>query len=111
MTPAQSTPPTDLRPGSFRWTHTETIRACHDFRHPDQPSPSQRQFARDNGVPRSTLGHWLRHRCPVEADLEPALVAFLDSPSGYRFLRNSSSPCTWSSISSATADGGPWVAF
>ena len=87
MTPAQSTPPTDLRPGSFRWTHTETIQACHDFRHPDQPSPSQRQFARDNGVPRSTLGHWLRHRCPVEADLEPALVAFLDSPSGYRFLR------------------------
>jgi Family of unknown function (DUF6399) len=87
MTPAQSTPPTDPRPGSFRWTHTETIQACHDFRHPDQPHPSQRQFARDIGVPRSTLGHWLRHRGPVEADLEPALVAFLDSPAGYRFLR------------------------
>jgi hypothetical protein len=87
MTPAQSNPPTDPRPDSFRWGRAETTRACHDFRHPDQPPPSQRQFARDNGVPRSTLGHWLRHHRPVEADLEPALVAFLDSPTGYRFLR------------------------
>ena len=62
-------------------------RHCHDFHHPDQPPRSQRQFARDNGLPRSTLGYWLRHHRPADADLEPALVAFLDSPAGYRFLR------------------------
>jgi hypothetical protein len=29
----------------------------------------------------------LRHHRPAAADLEPALIAFLDSPAGYRFLR------------------------
>jgi hypothetical protein len=36
-------------------------------------------------LPRSTLGYWL-HR-PQHLGLEPELVAFLDSPTGYRFLR------------------------
>ena len=87
MLPHQLNPDTPSRPDPFRWTHTETIQARHDFHNPDHPPYSQRQFARDNGVPRSTLGHWLRHHRPSDTDLEPALVAFLDSPAGYRFLR------------------------
>ena len=88
MTPAQSNPDPPPPAQAPSAGHTpkpskhDTISAT-----PTSRTPSQRQFARDIGVPRSTLGHWLRHRCPVEADLEPALVAFLDSPTGYRFLR------------------------
>ena len=87
MTPAQSNPDTGPRPDPCRWTRAETTQARYDFHHPEHAPRSQRQFARDRGLPRSTLGHWLRHHRPTEADLEPALVAFLDSPAGYRFLR------------------------
>src|SRR5262245_23636262 len=58
----------------------------HVFHPPCHAPPPQRQFALDHCLPRSTLGYWLRRR-PGAAALEPALVAFLDSPSGYRFLR------------------------
>jgi hypothetical protein len=87
MTPAQSNPHAQHRPDPFRYDRAHTIQARHDFRSPDRPPTSQRQFARDHGLPRSTLGHWLRRHRPDEADIEPALVAFLDSPPGYRFLR------------------------
>ena len=79
MTPAQSNPDTDPRPDPDRWTRAETTQARYDFHHPDHAPRSQRQFARDRGLPRSTLGHWLRHHRPTDPDLEPALVAFLDS--------------------------------
>lgn len=85
MTPAQSNPDTGPRPEPFRWDRAAATQVRHDFHNPDHPAPSQRQFARDAGVPRSTLGHWLRR--PPDPDLEPALVAFLESPTGYRFLR------------------------
>lgn len=85
MTPPQSNPDTGPRPRPFRWNRAEATQACHDFHHPDHPPPSQRQFARDNGVPRSTLGRWLRR--PADPDLEPDLVTFLESPAGHRFLR------------------------
>jgi Family of unknown function (DUF6399) len=87
MAPAQSNPDTAPRPDPGRWTRTQTTQVRHDFHHPEHAPRSQRQFARDHGLPRSTLGHWLRHHRPAEADLEPALLAFLDSPAGYRFLR------------------------
>jgi len=87
MTPAQSNPDADPRPDPGRWTRTATTQARYDFHHPEHAPPSQRQFARDHGLPRSTLGHWLRHHRPTDPELEPALVAFLDSPAGYRFLR------------------------
>src|SRR4029077_9917460 len=53
--------------------------------HPDREVVSQRQFAQQTGVPRSTLQHWLRQTRHPE--LEPELVAFFESPVGYRFLR------------------------
>jgi hypothetical protein len=87
MTPAHSNPDTDPRPDPDRWTRAETTQARYDFHHPDHTPCSQRQFARDRGLPRSTLGHWLRHHRPTDPHLEPALVAFLDSPAGHRFLR------------------------
>jgi hypothetical protein len=85
MTPTQSNPDSSPRPQPFRWTRTDATQARHDFHHSEHPPPSQRQFARDHGLPRSTLGYWL-HR-PQHLGLEPELVAFLDSPTGYRFIR------------------------
>lgn len=45
---------------------------------------SQRAFARDNGVPRTTLQHWLERRRSLDAS--PSLVAFFESPDGLAFL-------------------------
>ncbi|HEV3263569.1 MAG TPA: DUF6399 domain-containing protein [Gemmataceae bacterium] len=87
MLPHQLNPDTGPRPDPFRWTRAEAIQARHDFHNPDRDPCSQRQFAQQAGVPRSTLGHWLGRDRPPDPDLEPALVAFLDSPAGYRFLR------------------------
>src|SRR5262249_30096721 len=80
MLPHQLNPDTDARPDPFRWTRTETTQARHHFHSPDHPPHSQRQFARDNGVPRSTLGHWLRHHRPADPHPEPALIAFPGHP-------------------------------
>ncbi len=85
MLPPQPNPATDPRPDPFRWDRAQATQARHDFRNPDHPPRSQRQFARDTGTPRSTLQHWLRPG--LHPDLEPELAAFLDSPAGYRFLR------------------------
>jgi hypothetical protein len=46
---------------------------------------SQRQFAHDQGIPRSTLGYWLRQ--PDPADVDPLLTAFLRSAAGHAWLR------------------------
>jgi hypothetical protein len=85
MTPAQSNPNTNSRPDPFRWSRSDATQARHDFHNPQYRHASQRQFAQQRGIPRSTLGDWLRR--PLDPDLEPQLVAFLESPAGYRFLR------------------------
>lgn len=45
---------------------------------------SQRQFAQEHGVPRSTLQHWLLRKATIDA--EPELIAFFESPVGLAFL-------------------------
>src|SRR4051812_7739741 len=85
MTPSQLNSTTDSRPDPFRWDRTEATQARHDFTNPNQPAASQRQFAQQAGIPRSTLQHWLQQA--QHPDLQPELVAFLESPVGYRFLR------------------------
>jgi hypothetical protein len=49
---------------------------------------SQRQFAKEHGLPRSTLQHWLSRKATIDAD--PALVAFFESPVGLAFLQSTS---------------------
>jgi hypothetical protein len=79
LSPPNST--TDSPPDAFRWRRDATIQVRHDFQHPDREVVSQRQFAHQTGVPRSTLQHWLRQtRHP---DLEPELVAFFECPAGF----------------------------
>jgi len=82
MTLSQTNPDVAHRPEPFRWTRTQATQTLHDFH--DYPT-SQRQFAQQTGVPRSTLQYW--HQQRQQPDLEPDLVKFLESPVGYHFLR------------------------
>ena len=52
---------------------------------------SQRAFAQQAGVPRSTLQHWLQRKKNLDAD--PALVAFFESPTGLAFLHRLVAAC------------------
>jgi hypothetical protein len=45
---------------------------------------SQRQFAQERSVPRSTLQHWILRKTTIDA--EPELIAFFESPVGLAFL-------------------------
>src|SRR6202034_3305722 len=82
MTPSQFNPDSAPRPEPFRWTRSEATHTLQEFHH---ANTSQRQFAQQAAVPRSTLQYWQQQR--QHTDLEPELVAFCESPTGYRFLR------------------------
>jgi hypothetical protein len=57
-----------------------------------EASPSsQRAFALQVGIPRSTLQHWLKRKQTLDAD--PALVAFFESPTGLAFLHRLVGAC------------------
>ena len=83
MTLSQATNPTPPRPDPFRWPRAEAAKAFDHFRKADPGS--QRQYASEQDIPRSTLGSWLRRDDPT--DLEADLVAFLRSECGDVFLR------------------------
>jgi Family of unknown function (DUF6399) len=84
MTLPQSTPAADTRTGPSRRPRAQAAQARDHFRDPGHTT-SQRQYAREHGLPRSTLGHWLRQDPPD--GLDPDLAAFLGSVAGERFLR------------------------
>jgi Family of unknown function (DUF6399) len=81
MTPSHSTNPSPPRTDPCRWSRADTARAFDHFAAPD-PS-SQRQYAQQQGIPRSTLGYWLRRDQP---DDDP-VVAFFHSAAGQTCLR------------------------
>src|SRR6266849_4125336 len=85
MTPSQSTNPDAPSTDSFRWDQPTVILAYDHFQNPDPCS--QRQYARDHDIPRSTLGAWLRHHDGADPDVEPEVFAFFRSGPGQRFLR------------------------
>jgi hypothetical protein len=78
---AQTSPSTD----PFRWDQSIIAQANDHFSHPDHCS--QRQYARDHGISRATLGDWLRDDRFDNSGLEPEVIAFFRSPAGLRFLR------------------------
>jgi hypothetical protein len=88
MTPCQVTPvecdrqdPDRARPQRC----LERAAAYADFADPFEPPVSQRRYAQQKGIPRSTLGDWLRQDDPE--GIEPDVVAFYRSPPGQRWLR------------------------
>jgi hypothetical protein len=88
MTPPQANPAGDSRQDPFRYSRQDVAQTCDDFLDQDKPFSSQRAFAQQHGIPRATLGYWLRQQQPdALGDLEPEVVAFLRSGPGERFVR------------------------
>ena len=85
MTLSHSTDCPRSCPDPFRWTRDQIAAAWDDFADPEHPS--QRQYAQQHQIPRSTLGAWLRDDRLDDSDLDPELVAFFRSGAGQRFLR------------------------
>jgi hypothetical protein len=85
MTPPQTIPDTAPRPEPRYWSHLDTAQAFADFSDPFHPPFSQRHYAQQHGIPRSTLGDWLRQDFPDHLDND--LVAFCRCPAGQTFLR------------------------
>lgn len=67
-----------------RWDRARTATEVVAFEAIAHRAISQRRFAKECGVPRSTLQHWLARKATIKAD--PALIAFLESPVGLAFL-------------------------
>jgi len=82
MTPSHCTNPPPPRTDPFRWSRADAARAFDHFA--AENHSSQRQYAQQQGIPRSTLGYWLRRDHPADAD---DTAAFFHSPSGAACLR------------------------
>jgi hypothetical protein len=82
MTPSHSTNPPPPRTDPFRWSRADTAKAFDHFAAHEHSS--QRQYAQQQGIPRSTLGYWLRRDTPADAD---PVAAFFHSPPGAACLR------------------------
>ena len=67
----------------IKWSRQEVNIGVIDFLSRKQEI-SQREFAKENGVPRTTLQNWVRRHNTIDED--PALVAFFESPTGTDFL-------------------------
>ncbi len=83
MSDADATP--DLEPREQRrWERGAVATTLADYEQTVPARASQRQFALDASVPRTTLQHWIARKHGLDAS--PALVAFLESPEGTAFL-------------------------
>lgn len=85
MTPPQTTASFDARQEPYQWSRLDTAQAFAAFADPFAKPISQRQYAQQQGMPRSTLGYWLRHDYPEH--LDPDMVCFFRCPAGEAFLR------------------------
>src|SRR5437870_1969809 len=85
MLAPQHTTPERACPEPFRWTRSQTAGHLDDFRDPLQAAPSQRAFAQQAGLPRSTLHYWQARQEQVAAD--PALTRFFESAVGLALLK------------------------
>lgn len=68
---------------TVRWSREEVAQAL-DQSDRCRPDISQRQFARQADIPRSTVQFWVQRR--EQLPLDPSLARFLESPVGVAFL-------------------------
>jgi len=66
------------------WERVATTAHLHEYEDARETGMSQRGFAEQAGIPRTTLQHWLERK--AEIDESPAVVAFFESPEGLAFL-------------------------
>jgi hypothetical protein len=86
VNPSQPAPVPDQGEDPFRWSRADRARVHADFSDPRHTPSSQRQYAQQHGIPRSTLGTWVRQASPDEFDTRT--VDFLRNPAGELFLRH-----------------------
>jgi uncharacterized membrane protein len=67
-----------------QWSRKEIAEKLDEFEQGYASVPSQRQWAEELGIPRSTLQHWLQRKDGIDAD--PEVVAFFESSVGSAFL-------------------------
>jgi hypothetical protein len=85
MTLCQTIASNEATQAPFRWSQIDTAQATADFSDPYNPPSSQRQYAQEHGIPRATLGDWLRR--PDPPGVAKDVVLFFRSPAGLTFLR------------------------
>jgi len=66
-----------------KWSRDDVSTKIIDFKE-CKKALTQREFARQTGVPRTTLQNWLTRMDKIDAD--PVLVSFFESPVGVNFL-------------------------
>lgn len=66
-----------------RWERDEVASTILDYES-TKGECSQRQYAMENGVPRTTLQHWLSRKNNLECS--PVVAAFFESPDGLAWL-------------------------
>jgi hypothetical protein len=67
-----------------RWSRDEIAGKIETFEREYASHPSQRHWAEELEIPRTTLQHWLERQANLDAD--PDGVAFFESPAGVAFL-------------------------
>jgi hypothetical protein len=67
-----------------RYDRMKTAATVIDFERARLETISQRQFAQERGVPRSTLQEWVARK--DEIDAPPGVVRFAESPDGLEFI-------------------------
>ena len=66
-----------------KWKRNDVVGNVIDFEEA-QKEQSQRQFALEHNIPRTTLQHWLKRKNNI--DSSPAVIDFFESPDGLAFL-------------------------
>lgn len=70
--------------GKTKWNRKDSASVLLDFES-EKNRLSQRQFAEQNGVARTTLQHWIGRKTGIDAC--PQIVEFFESPAGTVFLQ------------------------
>jgi Family of unknown function (DUF6399) len=86
--PTVSTPqhiPTSPPRPPARWDRAQATAFLADFEHADSQGTSQRQFAQQQQLPRSTLRYWQQRK--AQLTLDPVVAAFLETPQGLTWLQ------------------------
>lgn len=68
-----------------RWGRDKIAAKILDFERAKQ-AQSERQWANDQGIPRTTFQHWISRKHTIDA--APGVIEFFESPDGAEFLHN-----------------------
>jgi hypothetical protein len=70
-----------------RWDRARTTAEVINFEEAKKNQTSQREFAKKQGLPRTTLQYWLLRKATIDAD--PELIAFFEARLDWLFCIDS----------------------